>query len=85
MNFGELRGRRVERGVGWNGGFWSPSFGDMSSFWFSGGMCRRDAAAEDRSWRVASFGRVRGCGVPWWWMVRAMVGDGGSSMAFGST
>ena len=49
LNFGELRGRIVDSGVAGNGGFCNPGFGDMRSFWFSVGMCSKEAAAEDRS------------------------------------
>jgi hypothetical protein len=49
-----------------------PGFGAMRSFWFSMGMLRVWAMVEERSWRVASGGRVKVCGLPWWWTVRVI-------------
>lgn len=45
---GEERGR-VDNGVGGNGCFWRPGFGEMSSFWFSGEMEREFDIASERS------------------------------------
>ena len=45
---GEDRGR-VDNGVGGNGCFCKPGFGEMRSFWFSGGMERESEMAAERS------------------------------------
>ena len=69
LNFGELSGRTVVRGVGGNGAFCMPGFGDIRSFCVSGGMWSVVAIVLERSSSVEVEGRVRVCGLLWWWIV----------------
>lgn len=75
--FFELRASSARGG---NGCRRRPVLGVMRSFWCVVGIERWVERWAERSVRVDSWGRVIWCGVPWWVIVRVMVGveDGDS-------